>query len=540
MGPTALNAGRDAAGRGMGGQIDQPDGARTPTSVTRDTFKHAAVYSVAAMAGRLIGFLMLPFYAHILRDLGYGVIGMVDAAMTFLVSLIGHGIVDAITRIYHEEEGERKNLVISTALWLYGVVGLALVLPLVLLADPLSHLLLGEAGHGGLLRLALITFSLEITGLAAGSVLIIRRRSILFSGLSLLRLLTGLGLNIYLIVMLRWGLWGYFVSALGTAVVATLLAGVVAARWCGLQFDRDIARKLIHFQAPLIPGSLATFASRQAERLLVRFQVGLAAVGVLEMGYKLSWLIGMLVNIPFINAWNTKRTEIALQADAPTRLGRLFTYFVFLSLLVGLILEMTVQPLLEILTPSEFWGAYRIAQLEILCQILNGCEFHLGFGLYWAKDMKRVSLIRTVLAVIKVGLSYVLIRRWGIYGAAISPALMAGASLVWFAVESQKRYALRIEWRKIGGMVAAAILLFLIVSHLDLRSWLPHVWVREEMVHGTAEWLHGTSAASWKDGRVVEMFESRAMPMTDVIVRTVLGLSYLGLWPLVRRQRPEP
>ena len=38
-------------------------------STTRATMKHAAVYSAAAMAGRLIGFIMLPFYAHILRGL---------------------------------------------------------------------------------------------------------------------------------------------------------------------------------------------------------------------------------------------------------------------------------------------------------------------------------------------------------------------------------------------------------------------------------------------------------------------------------------
>ena len=61
-------------------------------STTSATMKHAAVYSGAAFAGRMIGFIMVPFYAHVLRGQGYAVIGMLDVGLGFLLSLLVYGL----------------------------------------------------------------------------------------------------------------------------------------------------------------------------------------------------------------------------------------------------------------------------------------------------------------------------------------------------------------------------------------------------------------------------------------------------------------
>ena len=148
----------------------------------RETFKHAAIYSSAAILGKLIGFLMLPFYAHILRDIGYGVIGMIESTMTILVSLLAHGLRGAIIRIYHEEEGENKQKVISTGVLLLGAVTLVMVGLTMLASRPLSQLLLGDPAYYKLLCLALGGFFFDLTGQAAGATLLIERAAELTNG----------------------------------------------------------------------------------------------------------------------------------------------------------------------------------------------------------------------------------------------------------------------------------------------------------------------------------------------------------------------
>jgi O-antigen/teichoic acid export membrane protein len=40
----------------------------------KDTFKHALIFGSAGLIGKVVGFVMLPLYAHHLGDEGYGVI----------------------------------------------------------------------------------------------------------------------------------------------------------------------------------------------------------------------------------------------------------------------------------------------------------------------------------------------------------------------------------------------------------------------------------------------------------------------------------
>ena len=62
------------------------------------------------------------------------------------------------------------------------------------------------------LSLALITFVIDVAGQSASTFLVIKERSVLYSFIGLVRLFLGLGLNIWLIVLLQVGLIGVFIS----------------------------------------------------------------------------------------------------------------------------------------------------------------------------------------------------------------------------------------------------------------------------------------------------------------------------------------
>lgn len=54
----------------------------------RSPFERAAVYPGATMLGHMIGFFMLPLYAHTRRDISYAVIGVIDAGLMLVGSLL--------------------------------------------------------------------------------------------------------------------------------------------------------------------------------------------------------------------------------------------------------------------------------------------------------------------------------------------------------------------------------------------------------------------------------------------------------------------
>jgi len=504
-------------------------------STIRSTFRHASVYTLAAVLGKLISFFMLPFYAHILQDIGYGVIGMVETTLAFLMSLMAYGAQGGVIRLYHQYPERQKNLVISTGLLLVGGVSFVVVGILLPFSGLISRGLLGDGKYAILLVMALVGFAVELTGQAAAAILLIRKRSVFFSGVGLLRLFVGLGLNIWLVVILRWDLFGYFLSSLLTSLLSNVIFVVTAVRSCGHGFDREIASDLIHFQLPLVPGNLASFVARQAERILVRFQLDLSSVGVLEMGYKFPVLIGLLISQPFMRSWNTTRTELAESGDpeAPRHIGAVFTFYLAVVAFAGLLIAVNIRTVLELLTPPQFWPAYRIARVETLTAILTGCYLHMAFGLYYAKDTPTMAKLRAATAVLKVGMSVLFIELWGLYGAAYSACLTAIVLLVAGGWLAQRRYRIDWEWRKITAVAVWATLFFLVLTRWDLRALAPWRWLEQSalprLVHGIA----ATPLGGWKAGKLVRILTERSPLMADFLLRTLLCLPYLVLVPVL-------
>ncbi len=501
---------------------------------SRDTFRHAAVYSAASLLAKFTGFIMLPFYAHLLKGAGYGVIGMLDAAANFLLSLFSVGISGGLTRFYHEQESERdRGRVISTGLAILWAVNLSVVGVLVIFARPVSGLLLGDAGYAPEFVLAMTAFILELTGQAAGAYLVIRRRSAIFSSISLMRLVVGLSLNIYLIVVLEMGLRGYFLSSAVTGLLSSAIFHFIALKNCGWGFDRRIARDLLRFQLPLVPGNVVSFVSRQVERVLLRFMIDLESVGILSMGGRFPALIPMLITQPFMKSWNTRRVEIAERPGAPDEIGRMFTKFLMLAVFIGLVLAVDADLLIRILTPPEFWPASRIARIEIVSLLLAGSYYHLMFGLYYRKRTHEISRIRVTTSLLKIGLSWYLIRHWGIYGAAWSGCFIWGVTNVWAGVKAHRLYPIRIETGRIATIVLVAAGLDLALGRIDLGGTGLYAWLAGDLLPSVPPLIDASPLGGYKDGKIAAALVLKTPLIALLILKTLLSCSYLLIFPLL-------
>ena len=498
------------------------------------TFKHAAIYSVAGIMGRMIGFIMLPFYSHILRGHGYAVIGMLDFGLAFLISLLTYGVRGSIIRLYHDEKDPaRKLVVVSTGIRLIAVAAFVVVFPLILLSKPIAGFLLDDSTIYRFVVMALIGFLFDIVGQGASAWLLIRSRSILFSIINLFRLFIGLSLNIWLILIKDMGLDGYFIAAMTVNIFSSVVFVTIATRDCGTTYDPGIARTIRGFLFPLIPGSLASFASRQVERILVKFQIDLVSVGILEIGYKFPILIAQIISRPLMQSWNTRRYEIADDPGAPRTISLMFTKYIYLTVFAGLVMAVVIKPMLVVLTPPEFHIAYRITRIEIITIILNGAYYHLTFGLAYAKHTKVIAMLRGWSAAGKVLLTWFFIHNWGLLGAAYSAAItglmlnVAGFRL------AQSRYKLDLEWKKLGVIVGGALAIFIVVTNWDLTHSALNSTVENRFLPWVVDTIKDSPAGSWKDGKIVAVLSQRITPLAESLVRGGAALIYIIFLPLV-------
>jgi O-antigen/teichoic acid export membrane protein len=509
--------------------------------LTREVFKHAAIYSLATVLGRLISFVMLPFYAHIFHAEGYGVIGMIDATLGILVIVFAQGFHLAAMRIYHQEKGDRKLLVIGTTVYLAGGLALvAIVLPLIFSVQ-LSRIFLGSEAHAILLVLSLITFVIDTVCHGATTALFISQRSIAYSSIALVRLVLGLALNLVLVIVLGVGLIGIFITSLVTGLVACAMTLWLVTKEHQLRYDREIAGRLLRFQGPLLPGDLIAFASRQAERFLVRFLVDIRAVGVLEMAYKFPPLLNLFVSIPFSQAWRTKSLEIAeVDANAPAILGKMFTKYLFLMVFAGVVLAVVIESLLHILTPPEFWGAARIARIEVVTTILASANTMLAFGLMYRNKTGVISVIRSLLAVAKIPLAFIMIAKFGLQGAAYAALIIEVVLTYLLWSRSQSSYRIDYEYGKLAFIAVYGLSVAFVLTHFGVLDVIDFRSIADGAFDS---WKGSTDQQVGKWLRILQERERSIVELTVDLASCVLFLAVMpwlfdlrGAWRQVSRR----
>jgi O-antigen/teichoic acid export membrane protein len=267
--------------------------------------------------------------------------------------------------------------------------------------------------------------------------------------------------------------------------------------------------------------------------VLLRFMNGIESVGIYEMGCKFPSFLTLLIVDPFMRSWTTKRTELAEDGNASEQIGKMFTLFLFLLLGAGLVMSVTIEPVIRVLTPREFWPSVRIAKIEILSAIVMGAYYHVFFGLFYRKKTHLISLIRGVTSVLKIGISYICIAAAGINGAAYSALIVALIQTAWAGAKAQALYPMKIEYRKIVTMIAVSGAIYLFFELVDLRR-VGLVQALEHRVLPTlVHVLRSSPLGTWKNGVPLAQFAERTGDMAVGIARGCAALVFLFLFPWI-------
>jgi O-antigen/teichoic acid export membrane protein len=269
------------------------------------------------------------------------------------------------------------------------------------------------------------------------------------------------------------------------------------------------------------------------ERFLVRFLIDLRSVGILEMAYKFPPMLNLFVASPFQTAWRTRSLQIAPLPDGPVVIGRMFTRFLWMMLFCALLLGVNLRTAIVCMTPSEFWSAHEIARIELLTTLVGSVNAMLVFGLVYRGRTGTVALLKILVSVLKIALSYALILQWGLQGAAYSALLIQCLLLVLMFRAAQRAYFTVFERGKVVVLLVAAALTYEFATVRALDGLAVVGIFRDRWVPGIVDLLSRSSLGLVSDGRLIEAIRARQEFLGDGIVDTSCVLLFGLLFPLV-------
>ena len=193
-------------------------------------------------------------------------------------------------------------------------------------------------------------------------------------------------------------------------------------------YNREYWTLALTLALPVVFYSLSDLALGQCDRVMLQQMMNESMVGQYSMAYNFGGIMftifGALNNTwpPFYFEDMKQKRQSAMRAQA----GHFLELFTVLS--VGFIL--LAPEVYHVFARWDFWAGTPLIPIFVTSYYLNFlCTFPVNYE-YFHKKTKAVAVITVSTSMLNIGLNYVLIRQFGVAGAALATALSHGVQFI--------------------------------------------------------------------------------------------------------------
>lgn len=416
--------------------------------------KNTAILTFGMVCTQGLGFFLLPLYTSILDTREYGTYDLLITYGILLLPLVGAQFEQGMFRFMLDirEEKEKITELFSTVLaadlvhimiYLAGLKCLSMWISIPYVSFLMAHVCL---------QVLYALMQQFVRGLGKSRVYAVA--GFLSAGMTIV-------LNVILLVVLKTGLEGMFLSVLISAALAIVYMCVSVRVWKYFdvhRISRRVRREIRKYSLPLIPNNLSWWIIDVSDRTVITWFLGVEFTGIYTVANKFS-----NVFITLYNVFNVSWTEtVALYygnedqdvflSDMITRMYRLFSALCF-----GIVAFMPF--VFPVLVNERYQAGYPqviILMYAMLLRVVVGLYSCIYVAM---KASGKIAETSAIAAAINVAVNVLLIGKIGIYAASVSTFAAFGIMTVVRCRDINKTMNVHIEKKTLVCSVAMAVLL---------------------------------------------------------------------------------
>ncbi len=443
--------------------------------------KQSAIYGISTIVGRLLSYLLTPYYTRVFAPGEFGVITDVYALIPFVLVILSMGMESSYFRFAAKAENQSsdplevkqaKDRLFSTT---WGATALAAQLFFSLVCifdDPISRAM-GEAYVANPLYLLLVAAIVMFDVFAAIPFARLREqgRAKHYVFIKLLNIILQVGLAFGM------GFAGLFNTdfGVGWCLVANLVASVITfvvifilSDRARIAIDRALLSKIFIYSLPLLLSGIAATATDFIDRQMIKYLIpegAMAQLGIYGAVVKIAVVMTLFTQMyrlaaePFFLSNFKKDDFVEMNAAA-------MKYYIMASM--GIFLGIALfKDLFALIVGPDFREGMYILPIVLGANVLMGVWFNLSF---WYKRQERTSL---ALIITLTGLAstvvfnIIFVPRWGYYGAAWARFVGEAMMVVVSYVLNRRLFPTPYPLGRIGEYVALALAIFVASMLLD-------------------------------------------------------------------------
>lgn len=291
---------------------------------------------------------------------------------------------------------------------------------------------------------------------------------------SIISSLANIGLTLLTIVVLHWGMFGYFFSLLVANLLGCLWYLIPSRLYRYIRFKPEYYKKslrpMLVYSLPLVPNALSWWMTQNINRFFITGMIGIAASGMFAAASKIPGFLKLITGI-FEQAWNLSAFQ-QFKSQSKERFFSVIFSLYNTILVLGVVLFMPLLSwIASLMLQKEFYSAWTLIPFLLLSFYYSTLSAYYG-SIYTSSMKTRYLFVTTIIGAVScVILNYVLLMSCGLIGACL--ASMVSNAITWLLRVWDSRKILRIEVSVVRLVVVNVLM---IVSAL-ITIYQPVCWV---------------------------------------------------------------
>ena len=441
--------------------------------------KESLIYGVSGMLQKFIAVLLVPLYWNAFLPDQIGQQALVLMVFTLLSAFSVLGMDNAAhTWFWQTDRAEDQRITIATWFWCQLTVSLVLGGLLALLAGPVSVLISGDKEAALLLQLAAATLPLSVAGVIVSHYFRLHRRPMSTLWFTIASSLLLVGLNLWFILALRWGMPGFFLAQTVAGGCSTVAGLWLLRKTIHPRFARmPRLREMLHFALPLMPAALALWVMGLSDRLFLEKFLDTREVGLYAAGASLATAVAMVTGA-FTTAWGPFALSMQRQPDAPALYARALLVYLALGGAMVTAVALFTPEALQLLAKPAYMGAAPVVGILALGVLANGLATIASTGLGLAKKSAPIAAGVFIAAIVSVGLNLLLIPLCGKTGSAWASAVSWAVCTGYVFMRAQRIHPLPYDLRRAIAIGALLVLIVWLAPLLQLKTLMAAVLLK--------------------------------------------------------------
>lgn len=416
--------------------------------------KNIGLLTISQFSSKILSFLLVPLYTSVLSTEEYGSYGLYSTTISLLVPILTVNLSESALRFSLEKNYNKKN--VFSFCFKYVLIG-TIVISGVSLINHFTSIIPVLDQYWYYLIIMFFTTALNclLMAFARG---IDKIFNLAISGL--IGTIGVLFFNIYFLVVLRWGLNGYFLAnILGTSVQMVYLS-ISIKIWTYITFGKTknpYREELIKYSWPLVGNSVSWWVNDASDRYIVTWLCGVADNGIYSVGYKIPSILSVFQTI-FNQAWTLSAVKEYDSKNSSEFFSKTYLVYSFIMTMMCSLLIIFDKFLAKLLYANNFYEAWRYVPFLLIATVFGAMSGHIG-GVFSAVKATKAYASSTVIgAISNLILNIILISCVGTLGAAI--ATLISNIIVWILRLSHAKKYIQMNI-KMGKCCASYVLLLL-------------------------------------------------------------------------------